>query len=363
MKFCLVFFFLTLSIFSQINDHVSYSIVREGSEESSGSPSHLELHLTSGDIGSFDIYFNEKGLLISYFDTKKDLEVSYEVYDVAEFINNFDLVSETFPIYHDYNSDGYKDYAFHFAHQVRGDKAVILLFEPSTESYRLLDVGLGSRSFSFQPETNVLSHADWHYGGDLGFVSSIRYMLCVGQEWIEIGTLDYSNYHGAFHVLQHGLKAKVHLNRNSWLRSHGHYFKEERKVLETGAWAQEHVLKYWLPRDSEAETLSDNILQNRIIPKVFSKFSKDALQLIFSKIVQTEIGENIRERFRDLIQASHSVVMPSYLFHKVKGGETLFGISQAYKISLRTLREINNIDFSNVIYAGEELVVPNPNKE
>jgi membrane-bound lytic murein transglycosylase D len=49
---------------------------------------------------------------------------------------------------------------------------------------------------------------------------------------------------------------------------------------------------------------------------------------------------------------------PMYVYHRVRKGETLSGISRKYKTSVRTISRANNISRSHKIYAGKVLKIP-----
>jgi len=49
---------------------------------------------------------------------------------------------------------------------------------------------------------------------------------------------------------------------------------------------------------------------------------------------------------------------PSYLYHRVRRGETLSGIAQRYRSSVRRIMQANNLRRSNYIVAGQKLKIP-----
>ncbi len=51
---------------------------------------------------------------------------------------------------------------------------------------------------------------------------------------------------------------------------------------------------------------------------------------------------------------------PTVRYHVVRWGETLFGISRRYGVSIRAIAEANGIRNVNRIYAGQRLVIPQP---
>lgn len=52
---------------------------------------------------------------------------------------------------------------------------------------------------------------------------------------------------------------------------------------------------------------------------------------------------------------------PMYVFHRVRKGETLSGISEKYKTSIRAISNANNINKSHRIFAGKVLKIPSRN--
>ncbi|MCM8538065.1 MAG: LysM domain-containing protein [Lentisphaeraceae bacterium] len=362
MKFYFLLFLLTLSAFSQVNEGISQFIVREGSRKSQTSPSQIEMKLSSGDIESFNILFREQGLLISYYDSLGNSKGIHKLHDIPEFIDSYYLTHDEFPLHHDYNSDGYKDYALHFSHQSRGDEFIFMIFNPKTKKYELADAGFAHKSFTFERSTNLLIFMDWQNTDEFGFVSSIHYMLCIGNKWQEIGQLESSNYFGRFDVLRNGIKTKIHLNRNSWIRSHGFYRIEKRSVVEASEWSQQNLLKYWLPSEAEAELIAKSILYKEQLPKLLIHLSKQSIQMIFLQLLSMGVSEELKSKFEAFTHKNREVILPKYLYHKVKKEETLFSISKFYKLPISRLRELNHISKSNIIYAGEELILPAQSK-
>nr|WP_127470981.1 N-acetylmuramoyl-L-alanine amidase [Thiomicrorhabdus aquaedulcis] len=69
--------------------------------------------------------------------------------------------------------------------------------------------------------------------------------------------------------------------------------------------------------------------------------------------------EDTRPRFLD----QPTVNQPMYVQHKVRKGDTLSSIASSYKVSMQTLKEVNDIKNANQLYVGKTVKIPVSNKQ
>lgn len=84
------------------------------------------------------------------------------------------------------------------------------------------------------------------------------------------------------------------------------------------------------------------------------KFGVSLEEMIIANDIQTPNLIYPGEEF--IIPVSkNDIKVPQYTIYTIKWGDTLWGISQRYDVSIRTLVELNNIQNPNLIYAGSKI--------
>jgi len=98
---------------------------------------------------------------------------------------------------------------------------------------------------------------------------------------------------------------------------------------------------------SVLKELNAELRYSLLPPEVYPlKVPKDKAELFLSKI--------------DSIKTTYSP-QPMIVYHRVRSGETLSGISKRYHVSIRSISAVNNINRSYRIYAGKVLKIPTKN--
>ena len=111
-------------------------------------------------------------------------------------------------------------------------------------------------------------------------------------------------------------------------------------------------------QDGKIEALQDKVLQ--LETDITSRM--DRLSSDLSKLSKTELSKKPSASAQaapapqEKTPAKEEAASPP-LYHRVRSGDTLFGIGRKYGISVAEIRKLNNLPSKKVIYPGQKLIV------
>lgn len=337
---------------------MKHGLEREGSESLRGAPSKLFIKTGQGRLETFNLHFIEEGLYIECDSDLNGKPIRHFLGDY-EGVNYLELSYDTLPMYHDYNSDGYKDYALHLRMFGPPDEPVFFIYNPELKKFEWKPISQGARGFTFDLKQNLVIFHDVANYQEFGYCSSYYYYFLIGHEWKNIGSLDFGNYAGSMNVQRGSKDIRVKLTRDLWLNSHGLPAERRKgKTLETAdAWANDNILKLWQPDDKQINQISKTILKKKYLPEFLKYVSKETITAIDSALPVRRRKGKLATQLTELRDLCPSITVPNHKFYRVKKGDTLYSISKKHKVSIEQLKMLNGLVHESVIFAGEDLVL------
>jgi LysM repeat protein len=323
-----------------LNSDLSFSLTRKDSKFSKGQPHSVVMSHPQG--GQLQLLYTQDGLYVElrYMPIKFSQKIDG---DLGR--DSLQIRHSVLPMYHDYNGDGFKDYAVDL--WLGGAEcALFFIYQKKRKTYEL--VYHLSRAFDFDLDSGIYTEYEWWQS----FGSNTYYFL-VGNKWVEIAKLHPSQYGSSLMVKQDGSFKQIPLKRKTWLTSSSRdYNNPDENVNE---WVKQNLASLWVLSKKEAHEFASCIKKSKQVPKSLRSMSRDNLMAITNELPESKLKSEIEK----LAQHRPSIPMNDFTFYRVKKGDTLLKIAESQKIKLSDLLRLNDLKLDTIIYAGEDLLIPN----